>query len=116
MPGTMAVSYVSTKTARLDATASPHTDRVLIFGDEVEVLGPALDGHVPVLVRGDQGLVDESSLTGRDGRWRCLDDALLEHKVRSGHTDGLVFGRTPTRPSTPPLFTAVPTRPGGPQD
>jgi competence protein ComEC len=61
-PNEMATAFVRRKTTRAEAIAPATKDRVLIFGDEVVVQGPAIDGRVPVQVRGNQALVAESAL------------------------------------------------------
>jgi len=51
----MATAFVTRKTARVEAIQPETEDHVLIFGEEVSVQGPAVNGRVPVLVRGRKG-------------------------------------------------------------
>jgi beta-lactamase superfamily II metal-dependent hydrolase len=58
----MATAFVTRKTARVEAIPPDTEDHVLIFGEEVSVQGPAVNGRVPVLVRGRKGLAPENAL------------------------------------------------------
>jgi competence protein ComEC len=58
----MATAFVTRKTARPEAILPETKDQVLIFGDEVVVQGPAIDGRVPVQVRGRHALLADDAL------------------------------------------------------
>src|SRR4030042_60836 len=59
----MAVRYISSKTSPLyKSTTGGSREMVLIFGDEVEVIGATVNGRVPVQFRRGKGYISEKHL------------------------------------------------------
>ena len=63
----MAARFVATRTAPVELSPVPAGESkqmVLIYGDEVDTTGPAVDGRVPVRFRGRTGTMKAAALIG----------------------------------------------------